>query len=211
MVKPKIFPKPKIGRDKFKAILDKTKYINEKEVAFLKISGKFFENISFKRTGYGVSIRNKYLTDILRFFFSLKKQNKSQIIHTHIHFVKNKERLVALPSIGDISHIISQYPMTRHKYDIIAVRDNQGKIRGYTTLILDDAIIKKISKQFTKYSGYERRLLMVQNYIENSLHTIKAPAEELKIYQKLKDYGINIFFTPEEGYRLDKNFNFVKK
>ncbi|MDD4049750.1 MAG: hypothetical protein PHX47_01955 [Candidatus ainarchaeum sp.] len=205
---PNIFPKSRIGRNKFNSIL-KDPTIKEKEIQLLSVPGKGTYDVSYKRhidhVGRDTIKFEKILNEKVK--ESLKKkirslENKSQLLHTHIIKRRPKntktEFGMALPSRSDIVSFM-QDRQKSIKYQIISVIDpKRRKPIGYTTIKINT--LKATSKQFI-----ER--------IDGFLTKRNVESAEYKkyIFEMMESLGMEIYFTPEDGYALNKDFNYVRK
>ena len=202
MVKPKIFPKPRIGKNKFEEALKKDKDLSKKEIALLSLPKKI-RDVSLKRERNAVDLDSIKITRLLnrQFINNFKKglstENRAQILHTHITNPLKKEFGTALPSSFDIKSLISTNRQIAHKYELISVIDGKtGKTIGYTTLK-----IKKINVSSKNFDLFIKKNINPEN--------LKNGVYKKKLFENLSKIGIEVYFTPETGYRLDKNFNYV--
>ena len=205
-MKPVIKKPSRIGRNKFKEILEKDKQIKSKEIQLLSVPGKKIEDVSAQRH------KNKVGKDIGKFERLLNQkfiedakrknniENKAQLLHTHIirKNLKKEEYGTALPSKSDIISFITDRSKSI-KYQIIGVIDpKSGKSIGFTTLKIDPVKITpdKFNQRISQYLNRKN---------------INSAEYKKHIFQMLPSLGIKIVFTPEAGYRLDKKFNYVKE
>jgi hypothetical protein len=205
-MKPVIFKKSRIGRNKFEETLRKDSQIKSKEIQLLSIPGKKIQDVSLDRHKNHVGKNTGKFEKLLnqKFLENLKKkkniENKAQLLHTHITKKNfNKEEYgTALPSKSDIVSFITDRQKTI-KYQIIGVIDpKSGRSIGFTTIKIDK--VKITPEQFN---------LKISQYLNKS--NIKNAEYKKHIFQMLPSLGIKIVFTPENGYRLDNRFNYVKE
>jgi hypothetical protein len=198
--KPIIFKKPKIGKIKFEKDLKHNSQLNKKELALLLLPGeKGAYNISVNRkkdsVQLGIITHSKIINDYylkMKKLNRIDKDNKIQILHTHIIPTSQKHFGIALPSKHDVLAIFKTSSLIAHKYEFIAVIDSKGKTVGYTTI--------KINKKISNVNDIKQKLLTMK----------KSKNYKLELYNLLPKLGLEIYFTPETGYRLDKYFNYVK-
>jgi hypothetical protein len=206
-MKPNIKPKSKIGKNKFEKTLINDPLISKKEIALFSSPKKGILDVSLDRQKKSVNQNNLKIKSILNDFFLKQlinrktKRNNSQFLHTHITIKNSKRELfgIALPSKTDIVSLIENYKNYKYKYEIISVINvNTGRPIGYTVLK-----INKINISIEKFKE-----LIEKQIISKKL---KGTSYKKYLYILLSKIGIEIYFTPETGYKLDKNFNFVKE
>ncbi|MCK9292535.1 hypothetical protein M0P25_00415 [archaeon] len=198
--KPIIFNKSKLGKIKFEKDLQKDPQLKKKELALMLLPGeKSAHNISTNRKRDSVQLAIALHSKLInKYYLKMKKinrnakENKIQILHTHIIPESKKDFAIALPSKSDILAIFKTNSLIAHKYEFIAVIDPKGKAIGYTTI--------KINKKLN-VSDIKKKLLMINKNKKDY---------KLELYNLLPELGLEVYFTPEDGYRLDNNFNYVK-
>jgi len=208
-ITPKIFPKSKIGRNKYNKTLKNDPSVKRTEIQLLSIPGKGIHDVSSNRRKYRVGRDTlkfeKILNERVKESFRKKLrnlENRSQLLHTHITKRKSKstkeEFGMALPSKSDIISFMEDRRKTI-KYQIISVID--PKIRkpiGYTTIKINT--LKATPKQFIE---------RIDGFITKE--TIKNAEYKKHIFEMMESLGMEIYFTPEDGYSLNRNFNYVRK
>ncbi|GEM_PF-3958264 len=206
--KPKIFKHPSFGKIKFSEKLKSDPEINKTETAFLILPGKKgMHEIGINRKKTSLNIDEPKVEAKLKEFakkmnlrgiINLEKKG-SIILHTHIldykKGIKGKEKYVALPSLSDIKHLILTFPKFKQAYEIIGVFDTNRNECGYTTIKITPQMQDIISKK--------------NNIIINDKLYNQEDGKEI-LYSHLSRQGLEIYFTPMPGYKLDKNFNYVK-
>ncbi len=202
---PRIFKYSAIGRNKFSKKLKLDPEINQKETALLILPGKNgIHEIARERRKKAVVVDDQKLENNLNNFFLkmhskgiLNFRNRARILHTHImdykKVIKGVEKFVALPSISDIKDLMNSYQRLRHGYEIIGVFDSKRNECGYTVIKINR---EKISKDNLKF---------IADLKENS------QGDKEILYSRLSRMGLEIYFTPVPGYKLDRNFNYVKE
>jgi hypothetical protein len=225
-MKPNIKPKPKIGRDKFKEVLKKFPNIGKKEITLLSIPKQIID-ISFERyeTFSKISLRKKEEA-LLKIS---KKRNikiedltkKPILFHTQI-YRPEKGKISngsAIPSSYYFFKSMIHFTKIKQKYQVIAVVNNKGNIIGYTTIKVNQLFMKRVNEMIVENS-IKNKITLTESrdnflryfmYLLNNKETITKKRDNYKIdlYKFLESTGFEIHFTPEEGYRLDRNFNFV--
>lgn len=207
-MKPKIFPKSRIGRNKFNKTL-KDSSVKKKEIQLLSVPGEGIYDISANRRFGKVGKDTVKFEEILN--NNLKRnlkskirnlENRSQILHTHIIKRKSKgskeEFGTALPSKSDIISFIEDRKKSI-KYQIISVIDPKNrKPIGYTTIKITQS--KAITKQFIeRIDGFLTR------------KNITSAEYKKHIFKMMESLGMEIYFTPEDGYTLNNRFNYVRE
>lgn len=131
-------------------------------------------------------------------------------IHTHLenkHFFTKHiffSRTNALPSLNDLSTMISQFGTTKIRYWHIASIDSKGRVIGYTSM--------KFLKRFPggKMSVYAKRINDLKDYFKlrfSEKQATKALAKELE-----ENRFLTMHFTPMQGYKYNlRGMCFVKK
>jgi hypothetical protein len=219
--KPKIYKYPSIGRNKFESTLRNTPFLDTREVALYSYPGRKPINVSFGRNEDKVSLDHKKIEIEYKTNSRNLSKNKSRlrtskglILHTHI--LVRGDRHIALPSIEDILTAITKYNRTRHGYEIIGVIDENKNVLGYTTLKIDISKIKKLKEDLyiNEFNDLiygvkkNKPTLLDKISILVSGHPIKTKVD---LYKLLPELGFEIYFTPMPGYKLDNNFNYIKK
>ena len=199
--KPRIHKYPSFGKFKFSKTLKYDQEIHQKEAGLLILPGKTgVIDITKERQKNSIIINkaklNKYFIEL--YSTGIPNLNhKVRILHTHIMNYKKgmqgKEKFVALPSITDIKDLVKTHFDLRHGYEIIGVFDSKKNECGYTVIKINT---KKITPDCLKYindlkpnSNYDKEIL----------------------YSRLSRMGLEIYFTPMPGYKLDHNFNYIKE
>ena len=223
MKKPKIIPFKK-KETKFSRKIKKTQKYNKKELALVSIAGKLGEiiDISRDRAKKAVSLNEHKLNLLLDRYleknpkYIKKDRNHMILLHTHIehkNIFEKSRKYTALPSVADIRELIEMSFEYKYKYEIMPVLSQKGKEKGYTILKFDRPKDKKLSEK--QMSALKKKI--TDGYIEDEIYKYKIgnnrilDSHKLGLFNIMDKLGINIYFSPMPGYRLDKNFNYVKK
>lgn len=206
MKKPRIIPFKK-KETKFSKKIKETPEFKKKELALASIGSKLGKliDISKIREEKKVILKQEKISELLNNYFveSYKKKGKALksnliLLHTHIEQKNNnnkKSTHTALPSKTDITNLSIMVNKFNQKYEVIPVLSKKGKEKGYTIIkVRDKNKIQKINQK-----DLEKRLID------------KKVNEKIKIYNLLEEIGLEIYFSPMPGYRLNKNFNYVRK
>ncbi len=206
-MKPVIFRKSKIGKNKFENVLKKDADIKNKEIQLLSVPGKGIHDVSNNRQKNHVGkntakleriLNEKIKENIRRKIRNL--ENRAQLLHTHItkRNSKREEYGIALPSLSDIVSFIKDRKRTI-KYQIISVIDpKNGRPIGYTTIRINN--IKVTPEQFIE---------KINPYLNSK--NKKNAEYKIHLFEMLPSLGMEIVFTPETGYRLDNRFNYIRE
>lgn len=228
---PKIIPKPKIGKDKFKAeikALENIQLTNLRDVAYYKAPGEKSYNITGDRLSPFTVVNNK------KFDLIFQDIGRKRALKGKTNDVKEKGSLFyfklynpsikpkynkgnAIPDLGLFIDSIFKYPRTKHGYEVIAVVNPEKKVLGYTTIKINHVFMKNMVTEINKAIFENKSLLKkridMARYLVNKASTMEGNVKNketvfnvLKILEKL---GFEIYFTPEKGYKLDKDFNYV--
>jgi len=229
--KPRIIPKPKIGKDKFiteiKA-LENIQLTNLRDVAFYKHPGEKSYNISGDRLNHFTVVNNK------KFDLIFQDIGKKRALKGKTNDVREKGSLFyfklynpsikpknnkgnAIPDLGLFVDSIFKYPRTKHGYEVMAIINPEKKVLGYTTIRINPVFMKNMVTEINKSILENKSLLQkraeIGRYLvhkaasmEGNVKNRKTVFNVLKILEKL---GFEVYFTPERGYKLDKDYNYV--
>ena len=219
ILKPKIFKQSTIGKNKWDFALRSTNHLGTREVALYSFPGKKPIDVSFGRDENKVTLAHKRVERIykegtrnLSKTQGKQRTSRAGILHTHI---ADGTKYVALPSVDDILTTIDKYNRTRHGYELIGVVDQNKNRLGYTTLKINIPKIKQLREdllmnEFNDFVYGSKNNVTLLDKISLSIHghTIKT---KIDLYKLLPELGFEIYFTPMNGYKLDKAYNYVKK
>jgi hypothetical protein len=223
-MKPNIKPKSKIGKNKFKK---EKKYIvknpdrNINSILFYKYPGEKSKLILGDRFDYFKVIDIRKFKEMFSDLKSKKDlRNRSSFFYFQKFDSRKKSFGSCLPKISSFIDSLFKYPTTKHKYEVIAIINPKNKVIGYTTIKLNKKYMERITKKISDMREKGESLISIRNklnrIVKDKLSTLNTSNRnktnaDLNLYSILLNLGFEIYFTPETGYKLDKNFNFVKE
>jgi len=119
----------------------------------------------------------------------------------------------AIPDLFSLIDSMFKYPKTRHGYDVMAVVSPEKKVLGYTTVKINHAFMKKIlpeieNKTIKNRNDFTRKIVHLLSNMEGNIKNKETVFNVLKVLEKI---GFEVYFTPEKGYKLDKEYRFIKE
>ncbi len=228
---PRIIPKPKIGRDKYLSEIDSLKKIdinNLRKITFYKHPGEKAINVSGDRLNSFSVINNKrydvIFKNILEKRLSKKRtkdiRQKGSLFYFKLQDSSKNPKFNKGNAIPDLFLFIDgifKYSKTKHGYEVIAIVNPEKKVLGYTTIKINHVFMKNITQEIQKSISENKSLLetrkKITRFLVHKASTMEGNKKNKKtvfnVLNILKKFGFEVYFTPENGYRLDKNFNFV--
>lgn len=221
-MKQNIKPKSKIGKDKFKReikSLNKNPEAEINKILFYKHPGEKSKQILKDRFDYFRVIDLKQFENIFSTVKSKKDLRDRSSLFYFQRFDSRKGNFTSsLPKISSFIDFLFKYPTTKHRYEIIAVTNPKNKVIGYTTIKVNKAYMERITEIIDEMKKKGKHLIEIRNklnrIVKNKLSNKYKDAKnnlppEIKFHKLLLSLGFEIYFTPETGYKLDNNFNFV--
>ena len=228
-IKPKEFPKPKIGKPKFTKEIKSIKKIPITKInktAFYKHPGEKAINVSKDRLNSFKVIDNVKYTKMLESIYK-KRKDKGKLKDIRekgslFYFQEVNPRVFgnAIPSMFSFMESIFKYPKTKHGYDVIAVVNAKKEVIGYTTVKINHTFMKNIQVKIREHMKNKNvSLLRARDDFTRIFSSMISKKEKssrqkvnqtLNFYKLLEKYKFEVYFTPEKGYKLNKDFNFVK-
>jgi len=220
-IKPKIIPKSRIGKNKFEKVL---KEANKTESSFYKHPGEKIVNVTKdkNRTYKPVNFERyeKLFNEINT--KKLKLKEKGTFFHTAVFNPEAKKIIssgTAIPNLNTFIDSIFNYPKTKHGYEVIGVVNPKGKVLGYTTIKINPVFMKNIQKKIDEYMVKEKVSLreaknqftriFTHMLFDKEKITKRRDNYKIDFYKLLEKYKFEVYFTPESGYTLDKQLNYV--
>jgi hypothetical protein len=228
-IKPKIFNKSKIGKDKYITeinLFKNIKNLDPEKTAFYKYPGEkttlvpkeiFTEFKVIDSERY-----NKILTTISK--KKVKKgsfkdnREKGSVLYFQSFDPEVKTFGSAIPHMFSFIDAVFKYPKTKHGYNVTAVINPERKIIGYTTIKNNPVVMRNlqtlIKEETLKSNGsvLKARTNVIRHFssLISEQSTSKTKINRTyNFYKLLEKLKFEVYFTPEKGYKLDKEFNFV--
>ncbi len=226
-ITPKVKGLPKIGKPKFSTEIKSLENIDVNrlnKISFYKAPGEKTVNITGDRLNSFTVIDSKKFDAIFK-NINQKRTNagkesldkkKGTIFYFKLQDPKLKGRYNngnAIPDLFSLIDSMFKYPKTRHGYDVMAVVSPEKKVLGYTTVKINHAFMKKIlpeieNKSVKNRDNFTRKMVHLLSNMQGNIKNKETVFNVLKVLDKI---GFEVYFTPEKGYKLDKEYRFVRE
>lgn len=226
-IPPKVKALPRKGKSKFTKEIKSLENIDInrlREVAFYKAPGEKAISITGDRAS-SFTVVNSAKFDAIFKNINQKRQlkrkkpldkEKGTIFYFKLQVPKLKGRYNngnVVPDLGLLIDSMFKYPKTRHGYDVMAIVNPDKKVLGYTTIKINHAFMKRFlpeleNKSVKNRNDFTRKMVHLLSNMEGNVKNKETVFNVLKVLEKI---GFEVYFTPEKGYKLDKEYRFVRE